>query len=119
MGILIRLGSALQKELTEEKDVTKIHPYILGNDETLKEVFGDKETVCLEDITFKLVPCCYYKKDELWIDSEPKMTTLYHKVEPIVYNVSYLDLLKYSKLGDSLATVYSKVITALNFIEEE
>lgn len=122
MGILIKLGSTLQKELKDEKDATKIHPYILGTEETLKEVFGDKETVCLEDITFKLIPCCHYKKDELWIDSEPKMTYSYHKVkaqyQPVVYNVNYLDILKYSNLRDSLDAIYSKIITAWDFIEE-
>ena len=123
MGILIKLGSALQKELREEEDATKIHPYILGTEETLKEVFGDKETVCLEGITFKLVSCCYHKTNELWIDSEPKMTSLYQKVktqcQPVVYNMNYLDILKYSNLRDSIDAIYSKIVTAWDFAEEE
>lgn len=123
MGIIISLGSALQKELREEEDGTKIHPYILGNEETLNEVFGDKETVCLEGITFKLIPCCHYKKDELWINSEPKISSLYQKVKiqcpPIVYDINYSDILKYSKLRDSIDALYSKIVTAYDFIEEE
>lgn len=61
------------------KEISARRPFIVGFPTTLTTVFGDEQTVCVEEIEFELIPCQYMDKDMLIMDVPPKMV---YNVEP-------------------------------------